>query len=247
MLYTVKDFARLADVTVKTLHHYHKIGLLVPCKISEAGYRLYGQEELERLQQIRFYRELDFSLSDIQKAMSDGSKRVKILSDQRKLLTLRLKRTERLIKTLDASIAHTKRGEIMEEREMFKGFDEKEWKQALAEQSEYLNERYGYNMLEESTIQPDKLNTMAAEVTQYLNALAQALREGIYYKNESVKKLVSDHVAFLNNNGHAVDPESFLKQTRFLVEDDFHRKMLEGLQTGLSYFLLATAENFATS
>jgi DNA-binding transcriptional MerR regulator len=59
MLYTVNEVA-----TVKTLHHYHKIGLLEPCDISDAGYRLYGNEELERLQQILFYRELDFSLKD---------------------------------------------------------------------------------------------------------------------------------------------------------------------------------------
>jgi DNA-binding transcriptional MerR regulator len=64
MLYTVNEVARLTGVTVKTLHHYHKINLLEPCAISDAGYRLYGNEELERLQQILFYRELDFSLKD---------------------------------------------------------------------------------------------------------------------------------------------------------------------------------------
>ncbi|XWX60162.1 MerR family transcriptional regulator [Desulfitobacterium sp. AusDCA] len=64
MLYTVKEVAELAGVTIKTLHHYHKIGLLLPCEITDAGYRLYGPKELERLQQILFYRELDFSLND---------------------------------------------------------------------------------------------------------------------------------------------------------------------------------------
>lgn len=54
MLYGVKETAALSKVTVKTLHHYHKTGLLMPCEISEAGYRLYGTEELERLQQIIF-------------------------------------------------------------------------------------------------------------------------------------------------------------------------------------------------
>lgn len=63
--YTVTEVARLAGVTVKALHHYHKIGLLKPCKVTEAGYRLYGTKELERLQQILFYRELDFSLEQI--------------------------------------------------------------------------------------------------------------------------------------------------------------------------------------
>lgn len=56
MLYTLKEVSELSGVTIKTLHHYHKIGLLAPCEISEAGYRLYGTKELERLQQILFYR-----------------------------------------------------------------------------------------------------------------------------------------------------------------------------------------------
>ena len=52
MLYTVKEMAELSGVTIKTLHYYHKIGLLIPHEISEAGYRLYSQAEVERLQQI---------------------------------------------------------------------------------------------------------------------------------------------------------------------------------------------------
>jgi len=244
MLYTVKDFAELANVTVKTLHHYHKIGLLVPCKVSEAGYRLYGQKELERLQQILFYRELDFSLTDIQKAMADGSNRLEILAGQRRFLTMRLKRIERLIQTLDASIEHTRKGEIMETHEMFKGFDEDEWREALTEQSDYLNEKYGYNMLENNPIQADTLNAMAQEASHYLHTMGQALKDGMYHKDECVQKLLSEHVAFLNKNGHATTPQALLEQTRFLVSDDFHRKMFEGTQTGLSYFLLAATEAF---
>lgn len=65
MFFSVKEMAELSHITVKTLHHYHKIGLLLPAKITEAGYRLYSMEELERLQAILFYRELDFPLLKI--------------------------------------------------------------------------------------------------------------------------------------------------------------------------------------
>ena len=71
MLYMVKEIAKLTGVTVKTLHYYHKIGLLEPSEISEAGYRLYRVRDLERLQQILFYRELDFSLKDIKIALEN--------------------------------------------------------------------------------------------------------------------------------------------------------------------------------
>ena len=62
---TVKQAASLSGVSVRTLHHYHKIGLLEPAQITEAGYRLYGPEELARLQQILLYKELGFPLDEI--------------------------------------------------------------------------------------------------------------------------------------------------------------------------------------
>ncbi|MGG1662981.1 MerR family transcriptional regulator [Brevibacillus sp. NRS-1366] len=65
MLYTVHEVAKLSGTTIKTLYHYQKVGLLLPEKITENGYRYYGEKELERLQQILFYRELDFSLERI--------------------------------------------------------------------------------------------------------------------------------------------------------------------------------------
>jgi DNA-binding transcriptional MerR regulator len=61
----VKEVSELAGVSVRTLHHYDEIGLLVPSSVTPAGYRLYSVEDLERLQQILFYREIGFSLSEI--------------------------------------------------------------------------------------------------------------------------------------------------------------------------------------
>ncbi|WP_229106613.1 MerR family transcriptional regulator [Paenibacillus sp. 1001270B_150601_E10] len=62
MLYTVHEVAKLSGTTIKTLYHYQKIGLLLSAIVMENGYRYYGVHELERLQQILFYRELDVSL-----------------------------------------------------------------------------------------------------------------------------------------------------------------------------------------
>jgi MerR family transcriptional regulator, thiopeptide resistance regulator len=72
MSLTVGAVARLAGVTVRTLHHYDEIGLLKPSGRSEAGYRRYSDADLERLQRILFYRELGFGLDDIRTVMTDG-------------------------------------------------------------------------------------------------------------------------------------------------------------------------------
>lgn len=62
---TVKEVADLAGISVRTLHYYDDIGLLVPDEITDSGYRLYSDENLETLQQILFFKELDFPLKEI--------------------------------------------------------------------------------------------------------------------------------------------------------------------------------------
>ena len=69
--YSVKKLAKLAGVTVRTLHHYDKIDLLKPALRSDKHYRYYGQEELLRLQQILFYKELGFPLQEIKEILED--------------------------------------------------------------------------------------------------------------------------------------------------------------------------------
>lgn len=245
MRLTVKELAKLAKVTVKTLHHYHKIGLLIPSEINGAGYRFYGQKEIEQLQQILFFRELDFSLKDIGEALAKETDRTQVLTRQRGLLLMRRERLERLIKTLDNSIAHAERNEAMDNNKMFVGLDEKEWKEALSEQSDYLKENYGYDLIGDQPIKAEQMNEMAREVIQFQTDLTQALRNGVSHQDEKVRVLLSEHLAFLGTHGHPMDRKAFLENARFLVGDDFHRKMLEGIQTGLAYYYLAAVEAYA--
>ncbi len=74
MAYTVKQLATLAHLSVRTLHFYDETGLLKPAHIAKNGYRYYGEKELLRLQQILFFRELEFSLEEIRKMIKDTCK-----------------------------------------------------------------------------------------------------------------------------------------------------------------------------
>jgi DNA-binding transcriptional MerR regulator len=247
MFYTVKEVAELTGITVKTLYHYHKIGLLKPCRISQAGYRLYGTKELERLQQILFYRELEFSLQDIQKALEDEPGRQACLRNQYELLIARRQRLDCLLKTLEESILHAGKGIMMDNKAMFKGFNQEEWKNALSEQNKYLQEKYAYDMMAQNDIQADDLNEKAMEARQFLQSLAQALQNGWAITDERLHTLIENHLHFLNTHGIKIDAQSFVSQTRFFLEDDFHRNMLENQQPGLCYYLCLAAEKFAST
>jgi DNA-binding transcriptional MerR regulator len=94
---TVGAVARLAGVTVRTLHHYDEVGLMRPSGRSEAGYRRYTDADIERLQRILFYRELEFGLDDIRDALADPDADTLVhLRRQHALLGARIERLKRL-------------------------------------------------------------------------------------------------------------------------------------------------------
>lgn len=248
MWYTVKEVSELSNVTIKTLHHYHKIGLLLPGKVSEAGYRLYGQKELERLQEILFFRELDIPLEQIKEMMDRQSDRLSVLMQQEELILARRQRLDTIVRTLRKSIAYMEERKKMDDKEMFEGFrNEEEWNKALAGQNEHLKESYGMEPMEVTSADVPELNVQAAEAMTFMNTMAGSLKEGIKHNDETVFNAISRHLAFMNEHGHQASAADFAAQTRFFLSDEFHLRMLEGRQTGLAYYLSAAAEAFAAA
>jgi DNA-binding transcriptional MerR regulator len=134
---TVGAAARLAGVTVRTLHHYHRIGLVVPEERTAAGYRVYHRAQIARLQEVLFFRELGFGLDEIKRIVTrPGYRRAEALDRQRALLVERAARLQELIGALDAALDAEKRGATMTSEEMlevFGGFDPAEYEDEARE------------------------------------------------------------------------------------------------------------------
>lgn len=167
-MYQIKEAARLAGVSVKTLHHYDRIGLLVPRK-SDAGYRLYSPADLERLQVILYYKYLGFSLGKIAELLSqDGAGLLSHLTSQLTYLEQERKRLDSLIATLQKTI-QAQKGEIeMTTEERFTGFT---YEDHLTYQEEAV-ERYGAAVMEEAAA---RQAGQEPEVTQAFNQVFQNL------------------------------------------------------------------------
>lgn len=123
MSYTVGEVAKLAGITVRTLHHYDEIGLLQPSDRTDAGYRLYLDEDLVRLQQILFYRELGFSLDEISTILTDPTWDVtESLESQHALLTERIERLGRMVKAVEKELEARHMGINLTPEERFEVF-----------------------------------------------------------------------------------------------------------------------------
>jgi DNA-binding transcriptional MerR regulator len=139
--YQVNDVARITGVTVRALHHYDEIRLLVPSMRSPAGYRLYTDEDLLRLQQILIGRTLGLSLEEIRQLLDDpASDRRQLLLRQREELQRRAEATAAMLRSIDAALAlfdNPERSETVDLKEIFDGFDPKQHEQEA-------NDRWGH-------------------------------------------------------------------------------------------------------
>jgi DNA-binding transcriptional MerR regulator len=126
MSYTVKKLAKLSGVSIRTLRFYDQIGLLKPAYYGDNHYRYYEEKQLLMLQQILFYRELGFSLNDIQRAVrSDDFNKIDALISHKQVLAQRLDRTKKLMKTIDLTIEHLRGQTTMRNEDLFEGFAHK--------------------------------------------------------------------------------------------------------------------------
>ena len=142
---TVKEVSELTGISVRALHYYDEIGLFRPTAVSEAGYRLYDDKALERLQQILFFREFDMPLRDIKAVMENPHlDSNQILQSQRQMLVMKKERLERLIASLDDIL----KGDNRMDFEVFSKEDIDKLYAAIVtnmpkEQLEQLAEQYG--------------------------------------------------------------------------------------------------------
>ncbi|QAT40486.1 MerR family transcriptional regulator [Clostridium sp. JN-9] len=175
MEYTVQKLSKIAGVSTRTLRYYDEIGILKPARINSSGYRIYGQNEVDRLQQILFYRELGVSLSSIKLIITssafDGNK---ALREHREKLLAKRQQIDLLIENIDKTLAVSEGGIKMTDSEKFKGF-----KQQLIDENEKkygkeIREKYGDNQVEESN---NKFKNMTKEQYDEFEKLGKQVLE----------------------------------------------------------------------
>ena len=133
----------------------------------------------------------------------------------------------------------------MSKEKMFSGLNQKEWEDAIADQNEYLQKNYDYEM-DTSHIDADEMNRKANEAAEFMSFMATSLKNGVGVNDKSVFDAIEKHIKFMQQDMD-IDANGFAAHTRFLMTDEFHRKMMEDQQTGLSYYICFAAESYAAN
>jgi DNA-binding transcriptional MerR regulator len=192
---TVSEVAALAAVTVRTLHHYDEIGLVVPSGRTGAGYRLYDSQDLERLQLVLFYRELGFGLDDIKALLDDpATDRRQSLQAQRALLAARRQRLERMIAAVDDAIAADEEGTTMDDEALFEVFGEEQRElQAEAEQRWGDTEPYRESRRRTARYTATDWSELKVESEAIMQRIAEVYRSGATPDSEAAMDAVEAH------------------------------------------------------
>lgn len=251
--YTVKEVARLSGVSVRTLHHYDDLGLLKPAEVGANGYRYYGREELLRLQQILFHRELELPLETIGEILSDpGFDRIGTLKRHREVLSDRAGRYRRLIATLDATLAELEGETDMDDKELYYGFaPEKQ-----AEHEAWLVDRYG----EIGQIRIDRTkavmkgwskaqwNDFIAEGKAIGADAGRALALGLPANSETMSEIMRRHYAWTTKAwGERPDPLAFVGLGLMYVENADFKASYDAVHPGLAEYMAAGMKAYVES
>ena len=182
MAYTVGTVARLAHVSVRTLHHYDELGLLKPSGRSDSGYRLYTDADLAQLQQVLFYKELGFSLDEIAGALGDPAfDRLEAFRRQRELIADRVTRLEAMLDLIDRAVAAENGGIALSKEEMFEVFGDFDPTEHEAEVKERWGETDAYKESTRRTARYNKADwqRFKDESEEINTAIAALIDEGV--------------------------------------------------------------------
>lgn len=246
--YTVSELARLSGVSVRTLHHYDAIGLLKPAQVAANGYRLYGRQDLLRLQQILLHRELEFPLEAIKAVLDQPAfDRLATLRRQKAVLADRAARYAQLLETLEATLVDLEGETTLKDEDLFAGFSPEK----QAEHQAFITERYGEETYDASKrkmrgLGKEGFAAFQAEMAAVEQQMAKALTDGLPIDSAPVTDLMRRHHALIAQSWPAPPTaEAFTGLGALYLEHPEFTARYEALAPGLTEYLAEAMRVFA--
>lgn len=249
--YTVGEVAAMAGVSIRSLRHYHEVGLLHPAHVGENGYRYYGRAELLRLQQILIHRELGIPLAEIRAILdAPAFDRLTALKRQRRRIAENVARSAEMLRTIDRTIADLEGDHAMTDAELYSGIVDPE---KQAEHEAWLERKYGPEIGERietsrrkmRSLTPAEREAAMSELNDIERLLAKAQRDGAPPEARSLDPLIERHRAWVSSNwGRDCPPAAYAGLADNYAHPDFKARY-EAIAPGFSDYLCAAMRSWA--
>lgn len=242
MEYTVQKLGRIAGVSTRTLRYYDEIDILKPARKNSSGYRIYSQAEVDKLQQILFYRELGLELESIKKIINDpafnGSEALK---KHREQLLVKRKQLDLLINNVEKTISAAEGKSQMADNEKFEGFKKKMIENNEQQYGEEIREKYGDDTVDKSNakmlnMSEEKYQEFIRLEQEVLNSLAEAYKTGDP-ASEIAQKTADLHKQWLNFTWPSYSKEAHAGLAQMYVDDERFAAYYDKAQPGAAEFL----------
>lgn len=231
----INEVAKLTGITVRTLHYYDEIDLLKPSTVNEAGYRLYDEKAIELLQQILFFRELDFPLNEIKDIVTSPTfDKAEALKKHKELLVKKRKRIDRLIKLVDKTIEG-------EDSMSFKEFDMTEIENAKQKYAKEVKKRWGnsdaYIESEDKTKNYGKEQWKQIDEESKSILKAFAVNKDKYPDSKEVQEIVKEWQDFITKRFYKCTNEILSGLGLMYLNDERFKKNIDQNGEGTAEFM----------
>ena len=242
MEYTIQKLSSMAGISTRTLRYYDEIGLLKPARISSSGYRIYGQKEVDLLQQIMFYRELGVNLDMIKDILTSGKfNELNALEEHLVKLLTQKQQLELLIANVTKTMDYKKGLINMKDKEKFEGFKKKLVEDNEQKYGQEIREKYGDKQVEDSNRK--MLNMTEEQYEQFeklgqevLDVLEEALATGDP-AGELAQRCADLHRQWLSFCWPSYRKEAHAGLAQMYVEDERFKKYYDSRKPGMAEFL----------
>lgn len=244
MEYTVQKLAKMAGISTRTLRYYDEIGILKPARINSSGYRIYGQTEVDRLQQILFYREFEVNLDNIKEILdSPRYNSTEALIDHRLKLLAKREQLDLLIANIDKSIEASEGRIKMTDKEKFEGFKQKLIDDNEKKYGKEVRQKYGQEAVEQSN---RKFKDLTEEEYKEFERLGEAVNETLKAAMETgdpagelAQKTADLHRQWLGYTWGSYSKEAHAGLARMYVDDGRFKAYYDKIQPGAAEFIKA--------
>ncbi|HPD01382.1 MAG TPA: MerR family transcriptional regulator [Acetivibrio sp.] len=242
MEYTVKKLAALAGISARTLRYYDEFGILKPARINSSGYRIYGQKEVDTLQQILFYRELGVELERIKEIITSPEfDMTSALIEHREKLLAKRRQLDLLIANVEKTIAFAEGRTQMSDKEKFEGFKQKMIDDNEKKYGKEIREKYGDEVVEQSN---QRFKNMTEEDFDRLKGLESEIIETLKEAfatgdpaGELAQKAADLHKQWISCSWGSYSKEAHAGLAQMYVDDERFTAYYDKEQPGMAKFL----------